>query len=435
MEICVVGAGWVGLATAVVLADLGHAVWLVEKETGKVELLRQGRPPLAEPGLAELFSRHFTAGRLRIVATSNSEAMGAALAGSTIFFICVGTPPAADGACDLRQVREAMDFLLPGLGPGKILAIRSTVPVGTAAKVAQQTAVVAPGTVVISNPEFLREGTAVHDARHPDRIILGVNKAREAQPLEELYRPLQAPILTCSWNTAEMTKYAANAFLAARISFMNEIAGLCQAVGADVTQVARGLGFDPRIGPHFLQAGIGFGGPCLGKDLNCLRWQGEQAGIALTLLQAAAEVNARLPRKAVDMLLGALGSLEGRRISIWGLTFKGGAYDLRESPALQVAALLEQEGASLSAYDPACLAGGNASFPSGLRLCQSPYAAVTGAEALAVLADWEEFRHINWPLVRDAMVNWVIFDGRNFLDRQLLEDIGFTYLAPGRPER
>ncbi|HHV55997.1 MAG TPA: UDP-glucose/GDP-mannose dehydrogenase family protein [Firmicutes bacterium] len=467
MTVLVVGAGRVGLVMAVALARLGHRVVGLEKDAERVELLRRGRSPFWEAGLQEALPEEMESGRLQFLHLDEQAGITgtAGMPGSSqIVMLCVGTPPASAGGVDLSQLEEAVDSLLPwlrGTNRKVVLVTKSTVPVGTARALAARIEAygLSDRVLVASNPEFLREGTALEDALHPHRIVIGVREPEAAEILRELYAPVDAPTVVTDWQTAELSKYAANAFLATRLSFLNELADLAEAMGADVVQVAHCLGLDPRIGPHYLKAGLGYGGSCLPKDVAGLLHMAADLGIAPVLLGAVAAVNAARPGKAVARLRQALGGrLAGRVVAVLGLSFKGGTDDLRSSPALEVVRQLLQAGARVRAYDPAHapapdLARGLARAPAreparelaivkaraaipdpggSLAIFPEAYEAVRGAQAVAVLTDWAEFPQLDWARIRALMTGRVVLDARLCLDEARLAGLGFTYLAPGR---
>lgn len=455
MKVLVVGAGRVGLIMAVALARLGHEVVCLEKDEERVKQLQQGYSPFWEAGLAEALQEGLQAGRLVFVHPGKPYVIAP---GTQLVMLCVGTPSTPGGGIDLSQLETAIDFLLPrleeyrlpagtGTGAGMIaLVTKSTVPVGTARALAARVAArgLAGRVLVASNPEFLREGTALADALHPDRIVVGVQEPEAAAILQELYAGIDAPLIVTNWETAELIKYAANAFLATRISLVNELADLAEATGADIVEVARGIGLDPRIGPHYLKAGLGYGGSCLPKDVAGLIHMAQEEGVAPVLLTAVATVNALRPGKVVAKLRQALGgSLADRVVAVLGLSFKGGTDDLRSSPALAVVRLLAKAGARVRAYDPAHT---HAPSPAHLDLQLDPrdrdyvsvevlpsaYEAARGAEAVAVLTDWNEFTQLDWEGMREVMAGRVVLDARLCLDAAHLSELGFFYIAPGR---
>ncbi|MBE3576172.1 MAG: UDP-glucose/GDP-mannose dehydrogenase family protein [Limnochordales bacterium] len=438
MKVLVVGAGRVGLIMAVTLARLGHEVVCLEKDAERVELLRQGCSPFWEAGLTQALREGLEAGRLAFAHAGERYVIAP---DTQVVMLCVGTPVTAVGGIDLSQLEAAVEFLLPRLEEDVLPAVtgpvalvtKSTVPVGTARALAARIAArgMAGRVLVASNPEFLREGTALADALHPDRIVIGMQEPEAAAILRELYAGIEAPVIVCDWQTAELIKYAANAFLATRLSLMNELADLAEATGADIVEVARGIGFDPRIGPHYLKAGLGYGGSCLPKDVAGLIHMACEQGVAPTLLTAVAAVNGLRPGKVVARLRQALGgSLEGRVVAVLGLSFKGGTDDLRSSPALEVVRLLARAGARVRTYDPAHPPGALAAVSA--EILPSAYEAVRDAEAVAVVTDWDEFVQLDWERMRKMMAGRIVLDARLCLDAAHLSKLGFFYIAPGR---
>ncbi len=429
--ICVVGGGgYVGLGYAVALAELGHQVVGLDIDSHRVERLNEADSPIYEAGLPEMLHRNLGAGRLRFT-TDYAEAVP----GSEIVFLCTGTPSLSDGEADLRQVRAASASIGANLQPGTSVVIvnKSTMPVGTAELVAGIVAEHAPSDArfaVVSNPEFLREGRVLHDILHPDRIVLGGDAAALA-PVVALYEPLGAPILQTDHRSAELIKYAANAFLATKISFINDIARLCERLGADVTVVAAGIGADARIGPRFLHAGIGFGGSCFPKDVGALSRMAEGAGLHPGLLRSVMEINREAQRRFVARADELLGGLDGREIGVWGLSFKEGTDDLRDSPAVAVVEMLIERGAIVRAHDPAALTNAATRLP-GVLLCEDPYAAAAGADAVALCTPWPEYARIDFTRLRQVMRGDLLLDGRNILDPAAIETAGLRYVGVGR---
>ncbi|MDQ3225358.1 MAG: UDP-glucose/GDP-mannose dehydrogenase family protein [Chloroflexota bacterium] len=429
--ICVVGGGgYVGLGYAVALAELGHQVVGLDIDAVRVERLNEGESPIYETGLPEMLRRNLDAGRLRFTTDYR-----AAVPGSELVFLCTGTPSLSDGEADLRQVRSAAALIGAHLQPGSPVVIvnKSTMPVGTAELVAGIVAEHAPPDAefsVVSNPEFLREGRVLHDILHPDRIVLG-GEAAALATVVALYEPFGAPILQTDHRSAELIKYAANAFLATKISFINDIARLCERLGADVTVVAAGIGADDRIGPRFLQAGIGFGGSCFPKDVGALSRMAEGAGLHPGLLRSVMEINREAQRRFVARADELLGGLDGREIGVWGLAFKEGTDDLRDSPAVAVVEMLIERGATVRAHDPAALANAATRLP-GILLCDDPYVAAAGADAVAICTPWPEYSAVDFGQVRQVMHGDLILDGRNMLDPAVVAAAGLRYVGIGR---
>ena len=433
--ICVVGGGgYVGLGYAVALAELGHQVVGLDIDADRVTHLNDGDSPIYEAGLPEMLRRTLDAGRLRFT-TEYAEAVP----GSDIVFLCTGTPSLSDGEADLRQVRAAAASIGAHLQPGTMTVIvnKSTMPVGTAELVAGIVAEHAPSHAsfaVVSNPEFLREGRVLHDILHPDRVVLGGDNADALAAVNALYEPLGAPILQTDHRSAELIKYAANAFLATKISFINDIARLCERLGADVTVVAKGIGADERIGPRFLHAGIGFGGSCFPKDVGALTRMAEGAGLHPGLLRSVLEINREARRRFVARADEMLGGLDGREIAVWGLSFKEGTDDLRDSPAVEVVKLLVERGASVRAHDPAALANAAQRLP-GIVLLEDPYEAAAGADAVALCTPWPEYAAMDFGRLNRVMRGDLFLDGRNMLDAAKVEAAGLRYVGIGRGMR
>ena len=433
--ICVVGGGgYVGLGYAVALAELGHQVVGLDIDADRVARLNDGDSPIYEAGLPEMLRRTLDAGRLRFTTD-----YGDAVPGSDLVFLCTGTPSLSDGEADLRQVRAAAASIGAHLQPGTATVIvnKSTMPVGTAELVAGIVAEHAPADAdfaVVSNPEFLREGRVLHDILHPDRVVLGGDNVDALATVNDLYEPLGAPILQTDHRSAELIKYAANAFLATKISFINDIARLCERLGADVTVVAKGIGADERIGPRFLHAGIGFGGSCFPKDVGALTRMAEGAGLHPGLLRSVLEINREARRRFVARADEMLGGLDGREIAVWGLSFKEGTDDLRDSPAVEVVKLLVERGALVRAHDPAALANAAARLP-GIVLRDDPYEAAAGADAVALCTPWSEYGAIDFARLNHVMRGDVFLDGRNMLDPAKVEAAGLRYVGIGRGTR
>ena len=427
MKICLVGTGYVGLVTGACFADLGHDVTCVDVVAEKVEKLRGGQIPIHEPGLEEVVQRGLEAGRLRFTTD-----LGEGVRNAQFIFICVPTPPAEDGSADLSHVEQAAVQITQHIGDYKVIVNKSTVPIGSSRVVERIIRERLPAQIefdVASNPEFLREGSAVFDFMHPDRVVIGTGSERAAGLLTELYRPLGAPLIVTDSATAEMIKYAANAFLATKISYINAISNICDAVGADVKDVALGMGYDARIGFEFLRPGPGFGGSCLPKDCRALISLAEKNGYDFGLLRGVLQVNDAQRGVITAKVERLLGGLEGKLIGVWGLAFKPNTDDIRYSPSLAVIEDLRSRGARVRAYDPAVHA--DADF-DGVERATGPLEAIEGADALLLLTEWNEFRWLDFGRVRGAMMSPIVVDARNFLDPHLLRQLGFTYEGVGR---
>ena len=428
--IAVVGGGYVGLTTAACFARLGHDVVCGELDREKVARLKKAEVPVLEEGLPALVAEGLAARRLSFVVGAVN-----AVRNAEFVFLCVQTPPGGDGAADLSALEVAVREIAPVLRPGSVVINKSTVPVGTAAFVERllgDAGVPAGSIGVASNPEFLREGTAVRDFLEPTRVVIGCQDTGVAVRVSELYRSLRAPILVTDAASAELIKYASNAFLATKVSFINEIANLCEAVSADVREVALGIGYDPRIGFEFLHPGPGFGGSCLPKDVAALLHTSGKAGYDFRLLAAVTQVNALQHERIVDKIRDALPArLAGARVGLWGLTFKANTDDLRDSPALGVAATLIAEGAEVRAYDP--VAGERIpDWVTGLDVAADAYDACTAADVVVVLTEWDEFRWLDFDRVGALMGSRRIVDARNLLDPAAMRKRGFTYQGLGR---
>jgi len=423
-RIAVIGAGYIGLPTAAGFADLGYEVTCVDTNNEKVVQLRSGRVNLHEPDLESLVQRGLRTRRLRFSTDSRLAAREA-----SIVFVCVPTPQGDDGSADLSYVDSAVSSISAVLRPGTIIVTRSTVPVGTADRLR---AIIARNDVhIASNPEFLREGSAVTDFFHPDRILIGVSEAVVGRRLGELYDVFGAPVIVTDIATAELTKHAANAFLATRLSFVNAMANICEAAGAEVHQMMTVLGLDPRIGPKFLSAGPGWGGSCLPKDTRALAYVARQLGEPFEQLEVTVESNERQFDRVVRRLANHLGgSCSGRRIAVWGLAFKAGTSDLRDSPSVSVCRRLRDAGASISAYDPAVDSTSAASLD--VNCAETSAGACFGADALVVLTEWSEFADVDPLIVASAMNGKVVLDTRNVLDAAAWRDAGLTVLRVGQ---
>ncbi|HVC32875.1 MAG TPA: UDP-glucose/GDP-mannose dehydrogenase family protein [Chloroflexota bacterium] len=431
-NICVIGgAGYVGLTTGASFADLGNSVVCLDVNQEKVANLRRGVLPIYEPGLEELVARNQDAGRLRFTVNYDE-----ALADAEFAFIAVDTPPDLDGGADLLHLREAAAAVARAMRRPLIIVNKSTVPVGAGDLVAD---IVARHQVseipfsVVSNPEFLREGTALHDCLNPDRIILGASDRAAAERVAQLYQSLKAPILITDLHTAEMIKYASNSFLAAKISFINEIAAICEKLGANVKEVSRGMGLDRRIGEAFLDAGLGWGGSCFPKDVLALEYMAAANGCHPQLLRAVMDINRDQRRRLVQRIREALGgSLANQRIGVLGLSFKPNTDDMRDAPSLTVIRQLLNEGATVTAFDPVAMRNAEKLLPKA-RFGTTPYDVALDADALVILTEWNEFKQLDLPRIRESMAHPIIVDGRNLYEPERLATLGFTYISIGRP--
>ena len=424
----VIGVGYVGLVTAACLAELGHPVVCRDIVPERVASLQRGEVPIHEPGVPELLARNAE----RLTFTLDMEDV---FREARIAIICVDTPPTASGDADLSRV-EAVIEALPASAEGAILVMKSTVPVGTGRRVrAELDARGREDVGYVSNPEFLREGSAVADFREPDRVVVGGDRPDDVERVARLYQDLPAPVVTTDVASAEMVKLASNAFLATKISFINEIANVCERVGADVEEVARGMGLDKRIGQSFLRPGIGYGGSCFPKDVTALKQMAGNTGYSFQLLASVIEVNELQKRRVIGKLEDHLGPLRDRRIALLGLAFKPHTDDMREASSIVLASRLVAEGASVCAFDPVAMDRARAVLPGGVELCGSLAEAVADADALVIVTEWPEFRAVLDPVVRAVMRHPLIVDGRNLLDPTEAVAAGFAYVPIGRAER
>lgn len=423
METAVIGAGYVGLVQGAGLAALGHRVRVGERSEAKLRILESGQVPIYEPDLDRLIADGLASGLLSFH-RSNVEAVEHA----RVVFIAVPTPPAEDGSADTTIVEAVVAEIGPALQPGTLVVMKSTVPVGSAARFQDMLDEAGAGATVLSNPEFLREGSAVADFFHPDRIVVGTRSQAAAEVMIELYRGLDAPVVVTDPISSEMIKYGANAYLAARITFANAMANLCESVGADARDVLLGMGYDRRIGFHFFNPGPGYGGSCFPKDTKALVAIAEQGGYDFSLLKGVIGVNEQQRARMVDKARDALGgTLRGATVGLWGLAFKAGTDDVRESPAVDLADRMAAEGATVRAYDPKV----EAEIASVERVPDA-ISAAKDADLLVIATEWSEFRSVDLRAVRDAMRGAAIVDARNMLDRKAVERLGMTYSGVGR---
>ena len=432
MKIVVVGTGYVGLVTGTCFAESGHEVACVDLDQGKIATLRGGGLPIYEPGLEELVRRNVKERRLSFT-TSLSEAME----GAEVVFIAVGTPPGETGEADLRHVLSAAEDVGRAIRRYAVVVNKSTVPVGSAARVAEAIRQVNPAAEfdVVSNPEFLKEGAAIDDFMRPDRVVVGTSSERARAVMAELYAPfvrVEQPILFMDTRSAELTKYAANAMLATRISFMNDVAALCERLGADVDQVRRGVGSDKRVGYPFLFPGVGFGGSCFPKDLRALIRMARDLGLDFDLLRSVERVNERQKRWLVEKALKHFGSFSGKSFGVWGLAFKPRTDDMREAPSIAVVEGLVGNGARVRAHDPVAAEVARRIFRGRIEIVAEPYAAAEGADALFLVTEWNEFRRPDFARLKRAMRTPVLFDGRNVWDAAKARAAGFAYYGVGR---
>lgn len=437
MNIAIVGTGYVGLVSGACFSEMGINVICVDIDEKKIQKLKDGVMPIYEPGLDELVERNVKAGRLQFT-TDLTTCLDAV----EVVFSAVGTPPDEDGSADLKYVLEVARTIGRNINKHVVLVTKSTVPVGTAKKVrtAIQEELDKRGVNiefdVASNPEFLKEGAAIKDFMAPDRVVVGVESERACKLMERLYRPFTLngyPILMMDVPSAEMTKYAANAMLATRISFMNDIANLCERVGANVDNVRKGMGTDSRIGSRFLYAGCGYGGSCFPKDVKALVHTGIENGYHMQVIEAVETVNEKQKSIVFDKLNAAFnGNLKGKTVAVWGLAFKPETDDMREAPALVVIEKLLEAGATVKAFDPVAMAECKRRIGDTVTYCKDMYEAVIDADAVALLTEWKQFRMPSWAIIHKAMNNYIVVDGRNIYDSEELQELGFIYSRIGQ---
>jgi UDPglucose 6-dehydrogenase len=429
-KICVIGGGgYVGLTTGACFADLGNEVVCVDIDEVKVAGLKGGKLPIYEPGLQEMVERNAKVDRLRFT-TSYAEGLENAEFG----FIAVDTPSGSEGEADLKYVRMAAETIAREMTDSLVIVNKSTVPIGTADWVAEIVEeYVSPGLqfAVVSNPEFLREGSAINDFLNPDRIVLGSTDRQAAEKVAQLYLSLRAPIIVTDLRTAEMIKYASNAYLANRISFINEMASICEQLGADIKEVAAGMGYDKRIGHSYLDAGVGWGGSCFPKDVKALAHMASIHGCHPQLLRAVIEINNDQRRRIVQNLREVLGTLHGKTVGVLGLAFKPNTDDMREAPAVEIIHLLQNEGASVKAFDPVATAKAKEMVPT-VMYCEDAYQVAEGSHALIIVTDWNEFKHLDMARIKASMAQPVLMDGRNIYEPRRMQKLGFIYRGIGR---
>jgi UDPglucose 6-dehydrogenase len=428
-KICVIGAGYVGLVTGTCFADLGNQVICVDIDEEKITKLKAGTMPFYEPGLEEMVRRNAQSGRLRFT-TSYPQGIKEA----EFVFISVDTPSGAEGEADLKYIRMAAEGIAKIMDHPLIIVNKSTVPIGTGdwvAEIVEEHADPESEFAVVSNPEFLREGAAIGDFLNPDRIVLGSTDREAAEQVAQLYLSLRAPIMITDLRTAEMIKYASNAYLANRISFINEIASICEKLGADVKEVAIGMGYDKRIGSDYLDAGVGWGGSCFPKDVKALEHMASIHGCHPQLLRAVMEINRDQRRRIIQTLREIVGTLHGKTIGILGLAFKPNTDDMRQAPSIEVIHLLTSEGARIRAYDPVAMEVAKGIMPD-ITYCSDPYQVAEESDALIVVTEWNEFQHLDMVRIKKLMRQPVLIDGRNIYDPQKVGELGFIYRGIGR---
>jgi UDPglucose 6-dehydrogenase len=429
-QICVVGVGYVGLVTAACFADLGNKVVALDVDEKRIENLKKGIMPIYEPGLDELVKRNVNAGRIKFT-TSYKEALN----GAEYAFIAVGTPSGEDGSADLKYVEAAAKSIAENMSAPLVLINKSTVPIGTGDWVADIVKSAQPKPIefaVVSCPEFLREGSAIADFMNPHRTVIGSLDKEAANKVAHLHLPLRAPIVITDLRTAEMIKYASNAFLATKISFINELADLCERVGADVKEVAAGMGYDARIGRHFLDAGLGWGGSCFPKDVEALAFMAKEKGLEPQMLNSVIEINyerRKMAVKHVEKLLGE--SLQGKTVGLLGLAFKPNTDDMRDAPAIDIANTLIEAGAKVHAYDPVAMNVAKSILPN-VEMFEDSYSMAKDCDALMVITEWNEFKQLDLEKIKSFLKSPIIYDGRNIYEPSRMKEMGFIYKAVGR---
>ena len=437
MKVCVVGSGYVGLVTGACLADFGIHVVGVDKDRAKVETLRAGKIPIYEPGLKTLVAKNSAEGRL-----SFTTELGPAIEESKAVFIAVGTPPRPDGSADLTFIREVAEQIGEHLNGFKVVVTKSTVPTGTGRMIEEIIAETAARSghetdfAVVSNPEFLREGSAIEDFMSPERVVIGSRDRRAVEVMLDIYAPLKnadVPFVIAGVETAELIKYASNGFLATKISFINEIASLCEELDADVETVARGMGLDSRIGPKFLATGPGFGGSCFPKDTLAVAQMARDLGLSFRIIEAVLAVNQEVKQRMVEKIARAFGELRGATVAVLGLSFKPNTDDMRDSPAIPIVLGLLARGASVRAYDPAAMEAARGDLPE-ITYCDNAYEAADGADGVVIITEWNQFRSLEWGRMAELLTRPLAVDLRNLYDPARMAREGFRYVSVGRPE-
>jgi UDPglucose 6-dehydrogenase len=430
MKLTIIGTGYVGLVSGTCFAEVGHEVICVDNDANKVKMLQAGGIPIYEPGLEELVKKNVAAGRLKF---TNSTAEG--VQKSDVIFIAVPTPPQPDGSVDLSYIERVARDIAAAVTGYKIVVDKSTVPVKTGEKVAEtikRYCAAGAEVDVVSNPEFLREGFAVGDLMNPDRVVIGVRTQRPVAAMKEIYTPFKAPIIVTDINSAELIKHAANSFLALKISYINAVANICEAAGANVQEVAHGIGLDDRIGRRFLNAGLGFGGSCFPKDLSAFIKISEQIGYKFELLKEVQRINADQMDRFVKKITDTLWVLKDKKIGVLGLAFKQNTDDVRSSPAIELCQRLIKDGATLRVHDPKAMSKAKSLLPAGVTYLDDMNAVAEGCDALVIATEWEEFKQLDLARAKQAMTAPLFFDGRNLFDPAEMEKLGWTYKSVGR---
>jgi UDPglucose 6-dehydrogenase len=428
-KICIVGSGHVGLVTGACLAELGNRVVCLDDDFKKIESLNKGVIPFYEPELETIVNRNMQKGTLYFTTDAEEGVIT-----SDVIFICVGTPQKPTGEADSLYVESASKRIAKAMNGYKIIAEKSTVPVGTGSWVKRTIKLNKPNNLdfdVVSNPEFLREGKAIYDFMHPDRIVLGVESQKAADIMIELYKPLNAPVILTNIETAELIKHASNAFLTLKISYINAIANICEKVGADVVKVAEGMGYDRRIGREFLDAGVGYGGYCFPKDLAAFIRIAEEAGYDFELLKAVQKINDAQRESIIRKVKNAFWNLNSKTIGVLGLSYKPNTDDMREAPSIEIIRKLQKEGAGIKVYDPQAIENARAILKD-VQYCENPYEVAEGSDALVIITEWDEFRNLDLSKVKRLLRQPVIIDGRNIFDRDEMKKLGFIYQGVGR---
>ncbi len=433
MNICMVGTGYVGLVAGTCLSDFGMNVICVDKDESKIEALKKGEVPIYEMGLGDLIRKNVALGRLHF-STDLEEAVDRCL----VIFLAVGTPEREDGSADLGALHAVVRQVATSMSDYKILVTKSTVPVGTAKalrKIVRENLSKEVEFDIVSNPEFLREGAAVNDFLRPDRVVIGCDSERALAVMRDIYRPLyllETPIISTSNETAEVIKYAANTMLALKISYINEIANLCDKVGADVYRVASAIGMDKRIGSKFLHPGPGYGGSCFPKDVKAIAKTADEVGYDFTIAKAIIDVNEKQWQRAVDRAREVMGSFEGKTVCLLGLSFKPETDDVREAPAIKIARVMREEGGTVRAFDPAAMQEAKKELPD-ITCCRDAYEAADGADMVIIATEWNEFRDLDFQRLKKVLREPVVYDTRNIYDPGQIRGLGFKYLCTGRP--
>lgn len=429
MKLAIIGTGYVGLTTGVCLAELGNEVICVDSDEQKISLLKENKVPIYEPGIEGLLKKNVKNKRLSFVTS-----IKLAVAKSDVIFICVGTPPREDGSADLSCIENVSAEIAKSMASYKLIVDKSTVPVETGEKVEMTIKRNLRKNIlfdVASNPEFLREGSAVYDTFHPDRVVIGVSSKKAENILREIYRPLNTKILVTNIKSAEIIKHASNSFLATKISFINAVANICERCGADVQKVAEGMGLDKRIGETFLNAGIGFGGFCFPKDLEAFLWISKKLGYQFDLLKNVKEINENQKKSFVKKIEDALWVIKGKTIGILGLAFKPNTDDMRFAPSIDIINQLQSEGAKIKAFDPQAIEKAKEIFKN-IIYCKNPYQVAKGSDCLAILTEWDEIKKIDLKKIKKLLKHPIIIDGRNIFDPEKMEKLGFLYKSIGR---